>query len=595
MEHFIYYFLKVNLVISLLCLFYWLFLRKENFFRLNRFFLLGSIVASAGLPLVPGTLQYPVQEWKQHIEAFGSGYASPDGPADRHEVPVAKRTGRADRPELPPFKFMFVAVYGGVAMALFARFLFRLSMLSRFVRRLRRYRDGRGFSYRLHEGQSSPFSFFGIVVINRRNYTQEQLQHICAHEAAHIHQWHTLDLLLAELWSIFLWMNPLMKSLKAFIRVNLEFIADDEVLRAGCDKKQYQLSLVQTCVNVKHRPLTNLFSSSKLKLRIHMMNTKKSPRTRLYKYALALPLVWLMYVGISLAGQPLSARDSRITTPDNSALEGYYLYTGDASFALRIQSSGTGLVLNELWSGKEIAFSRVSPLEFQNASNDFPLKFILDESDNITRLLAHGDDLWEKVNDLTPNLSQEFRLTPEELQAFAGYYQFEKDPDAYLQFSVKDNGLIAKQVWDGREFFILPKSALEFHSVKEQYPAKFVRDSDGKVAHVLVFNKDVWKKVAVYTPRKEIKLSPERLKAYAGRYTFQLEPGRDFFIQITAGEDHLVLKEEWSGNVIKFSPSSELEFYNVPRRFPLKFSKDSTGKVTTVLAFHRDLWTRVKE
>ncbi len=58
---------------------------------------------------------------------------------------------------------------------------------------------------------------------------------------------------------------------------------------------------------------------------------------------------------------------------------------------------------------------------------------------------------------------------------------------------------------------------------------------------------------------------------------------------------HLILKESWSGNEIKFLPSSELEFFNTQRAFPLKFTKDNTGKVVQVLAFNRDLWTRVKE
>ena len=189
---------------------------------------------------------------------------------------------------------------------------------------------------------------------------------------------------------------------------------------------------------------------------------------------------------------------------------------------------------------------------------------------------------------------QEFRLTPEELEAFEGYYQFQQNRDAYLHVARKDNGLIAKQLWDGKELFVVPKSSLEFYSQTEEFPAKFTKDASGKITQVLVFNRDTWKKVDNYTPKKFITLSAEKLKRFEGKYTFQFESGTDSYIEITAMPDHLVLTEQWSGDKVKFLPLSELEFYSQERAFPLKFAKDTKGVVTTVLAFDRDLWTKVK-
>ena len=95
--------------------------------------------------------------------------------------------------------------------------------------------------------------------------------------------------------------------------------------------------------------------------------------------------------------------------------------------------------------------------------------------------------------------------------------------------------------------------------------------------------------------KKEVKLTPKQLKAFEGKYQFQFEPGKDAFIQITAKDNQLVLKESWTGNEIPFSPVSELEFFNQEKSFPLKFTKDKNGAITQVLAFNRDLWNRVKE
>jgi hypothetical protein len=196
---------------------------------------------------------------------------------------------------------------------------------------------------------------------------------------------------------------------------------------------------------------------------------------------------------------------------------------------------------------------------------------------------------------LTAKPCQEFRLTPEELKAFEGYYQFEQNSNAHLQLTSKDNGLIAKQLWDGKEFFIVPKSSLAFYSPTEDFSAKFSKDGKGKITQVLVFDRDTWKKVDNYTPKKYVTLSAEKLKAFEGKYTFQFQSGTDSYINITAMPDHLILTEQWSGNKVRFQPVSELEFYSQERAFPLKFSKDGNGVVTTALAFDRDLWTRVKQ
>jgi hypothetical protein len=195
-----------------------------------------------------------------------------------------------------------------------------------------------------------------------------------------------------------------------------------------------------------------------------------------------------------------------------------------------------------------------------------------------------------------PLLAQETDvvLAPEDLKSFEGYYQFEKDQDAYLQFTVRDKGLVAKQMWDGQEFYILPKSRLEFMSQKGRYSAKFSEASNGKVTQVLVFDRDIWKKVPTYSPRKIITLPVEKLKTLEGRYTFEFQAGQNAFLEIVANGDHIVLTEEWTGNKIQFSPLSELEFVNRERRFPLKFIKDRSGTVTKLLAFNRDLWTKVK-
>ena len=86
-------------------------------------------------------------------------------------------------------------------------------------------------------------------------------------------------------------------------------------------------------------------------------------------------------------------------------------------------------------------------------------------------------------------------------------------------------------------------------------------------------------------------ISPRDLKAYEGYYTFQFEKGTDAYIHLAAIGKGLVLKQMWDGKEIAFTPQSALDFINDDGRFPLHFTKEH-GKITHVLAFNRDLWTK---
>ena len=67
------------------------------------------------------------------------------------------------------------------------------------------------------------------------------------------------------------------------------------------------------------------------------------------------------------------------------------------------------------------------------------------------------------------------------------------------------------------------------------------------------------------------------------------------FLQIMVKDSHMVLKQLWDKQEIPFRQTSDLEFYNDDHKFPLKFTRSSTGEITQVLAFNRDVWNRVAD
>ena len=66
------------------------------------------------------------------------------------------------------------------------------------------------------------------------------------------------------------------------------------------------------------------------------------------------------------------------------------------------------------------------------------------------------------------------------------------------------------------------------------------------------------------------------------------------FLQISATEDGLVLKQLWDGQQIDFAATSPLDFFSKKQPgFTLKFTIDNADHVTQVLAFGQDIWDKV--
>lgn len=63
---------------------------------------------------------------------------------------------------------------------------------------------------------------------------------ILAHEKININQYHWLDLVTTELFAAFNWFNPLAWQLIRAVKLQHEFIADQEICLAFGQKQQYQ-------------------------------------------------------------------------------------------------------------------------------------------------------------------------------------------------------------------------------------------------------------------------------------------------------------------------------------------------------------------
>jgi bla regulator protein BlaR1 len=300
---------KVNIALLLFCAGYYLVLRHLTFYSLNRVYLVTAITFATLYPKIDlsdfaqkhETLTKPVQNvvliWK---------------------APAQKLATHTDY-----WQWAEVVFWAGAALLGF-RLLVQLFSLFKL------YRNSTpahilNHDVRLMEGDAAPFSFWQSIYVNPANHTPADLKAILLHEQVHVNGWHTVDILLAELSSIFYWFNPGIWLMKKAVRENIEFITDRKILNRGFDTKAYQYSLVNVSFNNSTPGIVNHFNISTIKKRIIMMNAKRSSRVNLTRYAFVVPSVVVLLLVFTLskaeATKPLGIKISNAIKPVTAAIK----------------------------------------------------------------------------------------------------------------------------------------------------------------------------------------------------------------------------------------------------------------------------------
>jgi TonB family protein len=121
-----------------------------------------------------------------------------------------------------------------------------------------------------------PFSWFGKIVVSRKDYHSQFLGSILAHEKAHVRQHHFIDLLVVEIMAILQWFNPAVWLYRSAIRDVHEYLADRATLNNGFDIPEYQRLLAGLTGIVPAGVLSNNMKHSLLKNRLIMMTKTNS-------------------------------------------------------------------------------------------------------------------------------------------------------------------------------------------------------------------------------------------------------------------------------------------------------------------------------
>jgi TonB family protein len=201
-----------------------------------------------------------------------------------------------------------------ITLVFLLRFIYDCASIYRLFVHSRIIKQG-GYTYALHTQPLNPFTFLGIIYLNQDSYPKEDLEIILRHEKAHVMQFHTIDLMIAELMAIFFWFNPIQWILKRETMINHEYLADQMVLEATQIKPiQYQSIILAQSLNVPSSILNQL-NNSLTKKRFAMMTKPKSSRIHLLRFTLILPVLYLAL--LAKANSPVLNQTENISaTPE---------------------------------------------------------------------------------------------------------------------------------------------------------------------------------------------------------------------------------------------------------------------------------------
>ena len=305
------YLIPIAIGLMVLWVAYRLLFTNSNRFQFNRFYLLSAMLFSLALPLfgfLMGQNSPQVVAFKQNLlggfmlKEITISYGEPTA-VTLPEVEVATPT----RIHFSLWQVLGVIYLIGVAvMALL--FLFKMAKLvAMIIRSPKRKMDG--YTMVFTHKEHGPYSFFRYAFFTDENVNPD----IIRHELSHISHHHSWDILMVELMKIFQWFNPFIYFYKRELQSLHEYIADDDVVATGADKRNYMMLILQQCTAVDFSDMSNNFSLILTKKRIKMITKHEKAKGFWWKLLATLPvLALLLIVNARASAQQVKKTDETV-------------------------------------------------------------------------------------------------------------------------------------------------------------------------------------------------------------------------------------------------------------------------------------------
>lgn len=281
MMNWLYYLLEANLYLAVFYGFYRLFLHKETFYSLNRFYLIMATLIAFSLPLLQ------------------MGYLNNLFGRQQEVYTVVIPSKIAEKDLSFTISDLILCGYLIIAAAFALKMCFSIYKIIVLAIHAKKETAGTVIYVELPDDADTAFSFFNLLFLNPGVTAKNT---VLKHEMVHIRQKHSLDIVFFEIIQIIAWFNPATYFIKKDIKLLHEYIADEVTTNTDMHKHEYAMFLIQNSFGVVPSRLTNqIFNQSILKRRINMLNKEKSTGRARLKLLFVLPVAGGMLCASTMA------------------------------------------------------------------------------------------------------------------------------------------------------------------------------------------------------------------------------------------------------------------------------------------------------
>jgi len=277
--------LESAIILAIFGLFYKAFLQKETFFKLNRLYLLSTLLFATTVPFFNISMEFFANNISSGSDILNKISEIKQGYNEINEVIIYAYSGKLTWTVIKNY-LSLIYILGVIISAVF--FVFGLGKIILMILKSNPQKyDG----YRIIETTDAivPFSLFKWIIINPEKYSTNDMKQIIAHERMHAFQLHSFDLIFIEVLVILFWFNPFIYWYRKSIREVHEYLADEAVVENGFDQLDYQQLLLSQVTDNRLVGLTSRFSYSLSKNRLKMLTMMKSKNMSKTKVLLAIP------------------------------------------------------------------------------------------------------------------------------------------------------------------------------------------------------------------------------------------------------------------------------------------------------------------
>lgn len=268
MKEAIFYLLKSGLWVTIFGMIYWFFLRKETFYKFNRFFLLFGLLASFVLPFC--IYKYTIQlDFTPYLTSSAEQVVKAEGSASPLSAWI-----------------IFLAIHSLGVIFLVFRHMRGFLKITHLISK-NGFNKEQGTKVVCAPEVQSTFSVFNYIFTDSTSIISETEQKmIYEHERAHINQMHWVDLVVAHAACIIQWFNPFVWLYLNSIKQNHEFLADQAVLKTGNSPAVYRAVLINYTLKTPVFAFAHGFAQYNKFKRIDMM--KKNASNPMKKWVILL-------------------------------------------------------------------------------------------------------------------------------------------------------------------------------------------------------------------------------------------------------------------------------------------------------------------